>query len=31
MKEYNPSLVQEILITGGRNVNNVEQILKKKL
>ena len=31
MKEYNPSLVQEILITAGRNVNNVEEILKKKL
>jgi hypothetical protein len=31
MKEYNPILVEEILLAGGRKVNNVGDILKQKL
>jgi hypothetical protein len=31
MKEYNPTLAEEILIAGGRKVANVGDIIKKKL
>jgi hypothetical protein len=31
MKEFNPVLVEKILVAAGRNVENVAELMKQKL